>query len=365
MEPSSTRTGYFCHSQPRHILQDSFERNQVAFFSRDERKLTVDQSQLKPYQIPHQRLNVHPGNSNYIPRVFTKKSQISDLLTVLSILHKDGQIDLCGYELICQSNFFQYCALLKQSEYYALKVKNKLIIVNTDTRQDQNPFMSYIGIHFENLITEGPNCQTRSNNSSFNSIVQTQINGMKCLYTCEIDSYDPFISKANTVPDIAYTEIKLVLSKKIPTSNMKNSEILKLLRKGNTSFEDFLYRVLIQCRFGNNHQVLIGIRDNSFNVRLVRLFSVKELDQCFKSIRNPNPPGLQYKFAVGGYDGYVRSVDYIEGILSLIKAKLNTSTSICKVRIRTNEIDIAPVKTEEERQSISKFVLNKDFLACL
>lgn len=361
----SLQTGEFCHSQPRFDIRDNFPRYQRGYFSCDETgAVSIDQSQLNPYNLQLKtNLNVQTGSSGYKPKIFKKSSQLKDMLIALMLLEEKGSIKIKDYQLICQSNFFQSAALLKQSEYYVIKYKDQIFIANTDTRESQHGFMSYIGIRFEDLVTLGPNCPpTVNNNSSYNSIVETTIGGMKCLYTCEIDTYKENEEIISEIPDSKYTEIKMILSKKIPLKNSKNHEILKVLRKGNNSFENFLYRLSVQCRFGNNHSVLIGIRDSAFNVRLIREFSlINDIERSFKSLRNPLPLGLTFKYAVGGYDGYIRSVDYIEGILDLIKKVVDEGNDVFKVIIRTNEIDAIPITLKSEKDKVINFVLFKDF----
>lgn len=361
----SVKTGTFCHSEPKFDLRDNFTRRQKGYFSCDAKgKVSIDQSQLNGYNLEshNTNLNVQMGSNGYKPKIFKNCSQLKDMLTALLMLESQGSVNIKDYQLICQSNFFQSAALLKQSEYYVVKYKDQIFICNTDSREGQHSFMSYIGIRFEDLVTLGPNCPpTINNNSSYNSLVETTIGGMKCIYTCEVDTFKQSPGLSGEVPDSQYTEIKLMLSRKIPLKNAKNQDILKVLRKGNNSYEDFLYRLNVQCRFGNNHNVLIGIRDAAFNVRLIREFSLSnDIERSFKSLRNPVPPGLTYNYAIGGYDGYLRSVDYIEGILDLIKRAINAGNDVCKVRIRTNEIDVVPITSKIEKDQIIKLILFKE-----
>lgn len=360
----SLKTGSFCHQQPKADLRDSFHRQERGYFSRDAHgQITLDQSQLRTYQLKHSTmLNVHNGSSGYKPRIFKRTSQLKDFLTALGMLEDRGTLKVGDYQLICQSNFFQSAALLRQSEYYVISHKGQLFIVNSETREGQSAFMSYIGIRFEDLLTMGANCPpTVSNDCSYNSIVETTVAGMKCLYTCEIDTYRP-VEGSQEVLDERYTEVKLILSKKIPLKNAKNQEILKVLRKGSNAFEEFLYRLNVQCRFGNNHNVVLGIRDAGYNVRILREFSLSgDIERCFKSLHNPIPQGVTFKYAVGGYDGYLRSVDYIEGVLGIIKKAVQDGNDVCKVRIRTDEIDVVPVTEKSQRTWIVDHVLFKDF----
>ncbi|GMM32032.1 hypothetical protein DAMA08_047770 [Martiniozyma asiatica (nom. inval.)] len=365
MSSYTLETGELFNSTPKHKLSDSFKRKEISFFSVFNDKIFLDQSQLHPITLPHLKpaLNVKIGHKKYIPKTFrSDESTIGNFLNAIA-LNKD--INVNNYQLICPSNFFQCCALLQTSEFDVILYKEKIIIANTNTRVNQNAFISYIGIRFEDIITN-PDCSTRHNRNSYNSIVETEICGMKCLYTCEIDSYNPDIftgDEAEVIDSLSYTEIKMLLANRIPQQNNTNKQILQTLSKVNFTFENFLYKLLVQCRFGNNHNALLGIRDSGFNVRLIRTFELEEIVTYFKSISCPIPDNTikSLKYAPGGWDGYVRGVDYITGILELIRKGIKDKHTCFKLNINSSQVQLVPIKNDEIKAKIINRVTTSEF----
>lgn len=359
-------------SMPNQILQpETFAENvrkstekfnqskEIGFFSDSDGEITLSKKELHPYNIPdinhtHQskQYNQCPfgwntllGHKSYIPKVYKDgESTIDNFLQSLVLLSKSGT-DLSSYKMFCPSSFFQYIAIMKHSEFYIIRINNRLVIANSETRAGQNVKMSYVGIRFEDLLMHGPHTKTKNNYKLFESIIETKIGGLKSLFCAEIDSYDQKTGN--------YTEIKMILCKSgMPHVRMtqKNS-ILKILDNGNQYFEDFLFKLLTQCKFSGIKKVLIGTRDSSFNIRNITEFDI-DLD-LIPYFKNCYPRT---------YKVYLKAIDNIENVIKTICKNISERDPIYKLSINNTAYKLESVDLIEQRRHIFNTVMIPEFI---
>lgn len=329
---------------------------EISYFSNQAGKVTLDKSQLNPYHLKQANMksfanpfgwNTKLGSNNYIPKVFAPdESTIGDFLDSLTQIAKNSNmsnIDLQSYHVFCPSSFLQYIATKRESRFYIIYENNRYIIANSETRVGQDVLMSYAGIRFEDLLTHGPSFRTRNNLNLYESIIETKLAGLKCLYCAEID----------TVGELSglYTEVKMILLKShIPhaKTNDKNY-ILTCIQAGNRYFSSFLFRLLVQCKFSNIHNVLIGVRDTSFTIRNITEFSVdQDLLPFFKQhCRNY-------------VEKYNIAIELIERVLEVIKLKVNDENPVFVLRIGTS-IDLSPITDQKRKEKIKNTVFIPEF----
>lgn len=247
---------------------------EIAYFSKTGDVVTIDKSNIKPYNIPKTNksqncpygLNVLLGHHNYKPITFPNPiSTIKPFLTAIDNLN----LSTNQYSLISPSSLYQYIIISKHSSFTVIRKNSLTIIYNNDSRFSQNIKMSYVGIRFEDLLTGPTHQKTFSNSNSYYSIIEhTPTKNHLALYFSEIDSIDPISNK--------YTEIKLILcrGRKPHHSEHNQSRILNLLNYNNPYFIDFLKKLIVQCHFSLIDNVLIGVRDDSFNIRNITNFSI-------------------------------------------------------------------------------------------
>lgn len=356
-------------------LDFKVDSKEVAYFSDKAGDVSLDKSELRSYQIkitnPNNYLNpfgfnTNIGSKNYIPKVYkSNESTIGNFLDCLVQIYdktnknddddnnnknnKDFNIDLKDYNLICPSSFFQYISMKRESEFYIIYLNKRYVIANSETRAGQNVKMSYAGIRFEDLLIHGTRSKTLNNYNLFESVIDLKINGLKCLYVAEIDSY----KKSNdTENKEEYTEIKMILCKNsIPHFKSKNkSDILSRIKKGNLYFDSFLFRLLIQCKFSNISNVVIGIRDQSFTIRNINEFSVEEDLLPFF-----------HQHCGGSYrDRYLMSIPLIKRILDVIKNKVNDNNPVYKLQIG-GSYQLKSIDSKFEKEKIIDTVLTPEF----
>lgn len=365
---------------PEYIISDRFDSiiqsldfkvdsKEVAYFSDKSGDITLDKSELRPYNIkitnPNNYLNpfglnTNIGSKNYIPKVYKiNESTIGNFLDCLIQIYenKDNNkknninINLQDYNLICPSSFFQYISMKRESEFYIIYLNKRYIIANAETRAGQNVKMSYAGIRFEDLLIHGTSYKTQNNCNLFESVIDLRINDFKCLYIAEIDSYKEMSNNSNDDKD-QYTEIKMILCKNsIPHFKTKNkSSILLNLKKGNSYFDSFLFRLLIQCKFSNINNVVIGIRDQSFTIRNINEYSVeKDLLPFF------------HQYCDSSYrDRYLMSTSLIKRILTIIKSKINVDNSVYRFKIG-DKYQLKSVDSKIEQEKIINTVFTPKF----
>lgn len=320
------------------------ENKEVYYFSDDHSSVTLDKSQILPYKIPTgaYNMNICLGYKNYIPKTF--KAEESTCYSLLkSILLKNLELDKEGYKIISQSSFFQYSITKRASVFYILYSKGKIFIANSDRRLGQDQKLSYIGIRFEDLLTHNGIFKTVDNRNSFYSTRELTIDGIKCLYCAEIDSCDPTSNE--------YTEIKMVLCRGVmPTRKQKRSTKLKLIGYNNAYYNIFLFRLIVQCQFSGIDNVVIGVRDSSFNVRNIDNYSIKsDIEPFFKR----EYPEL--------YAQYLNGPKIISKNLKKITERLSETNPVFKYSISSSSYELEEVLAESERQRIKNIVSIDEF----
>lgn len=328
---------------------------EVAFFSDRAGIVTLDKNQLHSYRIfpPNTRSFANPygwntklGYKNYTPKVFkSNESTIENFSKCLIQLSekKESSIDLPSYKIFCPSSFFQYISVKKQSEFHVIWYNNRYIIANKETREGQNVLMSYSGIRFEDLLTRGTAYKTVHNRCLYESVIETKVNGQKCLYYAEIDSFDPESGK--------YTEIKMILCKSnIPHAKTKDKRlILTSLSKGNAYFDVFLFRLLIQCKFSNMTNVVIGVRDQSFTIRNINEFSVEEDLLSFFAHTYPEC-----------FQRYLSSLELVSRVTRAITKGVNEENPVFSLEIGA-QYTLKSIDAISERQKIIDRIIIPEF----
>ena len=347
-------------------FDEDFEVKEVSRFSKTQNKIIIDDSELYTFQIPEAKNNACPyglntalGHHGYKPKVFGRaESTIGDFITALLQINEtqngtrhvpggDYDVNLRKCEVFAPSAFFQYVATQKMSTFYIINVNNRIVIANAERRELQDVKMSYVGIRFEDLLHHGTHFKTVNNLSFYDSIIETKVAGMNCLFFAEVDSKDPHSGD--------YTEIKMILCKgSIPHHRMTNKrEILRMLANGNNYFSDFLLRLLVQCKLSLEKKVLIGIRDASFNIKNITLFSVDEdLIPFFKS-----------RYAED-YKIYTHSLDSIDRVLKEIKIRCTPGAPVLKLKVGYH-CTLETVDESSERVRILQTVLTEEFYKLL
>lgn len=334
-----------------------FHGKEVAFFSDRAGTVTLDKEQLGSYSIsaPNSKCFANPfgwntklGYKNYTPKVFkAHESTIDNFLKSLVQLSKtqSSNVKLSSYKVFCPSSFFQYISVKRQSRFYILWYNNRYIIASNETREGQNVLMSYAGIRFEDLLTHGTTQKTINNYNLYESVIETKINGLNCLYCAEIDSFDK--------ESEAYTEIKMVLCKSnLPHAKTTNKKsVLKSLSKGNVYFGSFLFRLLIQCKFANDLKVVIGIRDQSFTIRNITEFSVE--DDLLPFFHQLYP---EY------YEKYMASMELIQRVFSTIINQVTRENPVFYLEIGS-QYTLKSVDSVSERRRILERFMPSEFIS--
>lgn len=333
-----------------------FYGKEVAFFSDRAGTVTLDKEQFDFYSFspPNSKCFANPfgwntklGYKNYTPKIFkSHESTIDNFLKSLVQISKvqNSGVNLSSYKVFCPSSFFQYVSVKRQSGFFIMWYNNRYIIANNETREGQNVLMSYAGIRFEDLLTHGTSQKTINNYNLYQSVIETKIDGMSCLYCAEIDSYDKESG--------AYTEIKMILCKSnIPHAKTTNKKsVLESLSKGNVHFGSFLFRLLIQCKFANDLKVVIGIRDQSFTIRNITDFSVK--DDLLPFFHQLYP---DY------YEKYMAAVDLIRRVFHTITKRVTRENPVFYLEIGSQYI-LKSVDSMNERCRILKRFVPTEFI---
>lgn len=328
------------YNKPSRGLQGS----EIAFFSDSAGDVTLTKDNLYTYSIPPANsslcpfgLNTNLGYKGYQPKVYKpRESTLGNFEKALLELGSKAN----EYKVIAPSSFFQYVSTLKTSEFNIIYINRKIIIANTETRAGQNPKMSYSGIRFEDLLCHGTRKKTLNNYNLYQTIRTVSVNGIKCIYCAEVDA-------VNSSGE--YTEIKMILCRNsIPhakTTNKRN--ILKMLHSGNKYFDSFLLRLITQCQFSGINNVLIGVRDASFNIRNITEFSVS--DDLLPFFKHTYPAHYQL---------FESSSTNISNVMKRIKQLVDQNRPVWKLHIRSGVYTLEEAK---QKQDIVDTVLIPEF----
>lgn len=335
------------------------EIKEVGYFSDNAGTVTLTQQNLNKYKLPNTissnqcpyGINTLLGYKSYKPKTFkSKESTIGNFLSsiVLNESEKKFNINVSKINLFAPSSFFQYISTLKNSEFYIIYIKNKIIIANTDTRLGQNTKMSYAGIRFEDLLNFGDtNHKTLNNLNLYEKILSLKISGLSCLYFAEIDT---------STNENLTSEIKMILCKNnIPSYKMTDKQrILKMLNLGNNYFHSFILRLLIQCKFAKNEIALIGIRDASFNIRNINEYSISHdlIPYCKGSLPNE-------------YSQYISSKANITNVLNQIKKVISVENPVYKLKIGHDGYKLTSVDDLNQRADMIETVMISEFMDLL
>lgn len=345
-------------------LDINLHNNEFGFFSDHNGDIKIDKSELNPYTIKPMigksftnpfGWNTKLGNNSYTPKSYkpneSTMGNFLDYMIQISNTNNDKNNDknnLQSFKIFSQSSFFQYISVKRDSEFYIIYHNKRFIIMNAETRIGQNSLMSYAGIRFEDLLTHDINHKTVNNFSTFQSVLEIKINGIKCLYNAEIDSINSKSGK--------YTEIKMILCKSnIPHAKTKDKlHILSCIQNGNSYFDSFLFRLLIQCKFANISNVVIGIRDQSFTIRNITEFSVE----------NDLLPFFLKKCDDYYCNSYLQSTSMIKRVLDVIKLNVNEKSPIYKLKIVPDYV-LKSIDEPSERKRIMDTVFTPEFKTLL
>jgi hypothetical protein len=333
---------------------------EIGYFSDSAGNVTLTKENLHKYQIPNTNkslqcpygINAMIGYKNYKAKVYTNgESTIGNFLKSLVINEQTKffkNLKLDEINVFCPSSFLQYITTLKTSEFYIIRINDRLIIANSETRAGQNIKMSYAGIRFEDILNHGTHYKTINNFNLFEKILKIKINNLNFLYFSEIDSLHPKL-------DNQTTEIKMILCKNnIPNSIMKNQQnILKMINKGNNYFDSFILRTLIQCIFANNLNLIIGVRDSAFNLRNICEYSVRQ-DLEKYCLNN-----LHYEYAI-----FTNATYNINNVMKKIKQCVTVQNPVYKLKIN-GDYTLTSVDEPEERAKIIETVMIPEFMEIL
>lgn len=305
-------------------------------YSITEEKVTFDRSQLGKCIIPKQpcHWNTKLGFNNYTPVVYGENDCKNEpfLQTYLNIK------PIPNVGIFTPSSFYQYISVRRASKFYVLNHKGYFIIANTETRINQDRKMNYVGIRFEDLLIHGQHYKTVNNTSSFKVMYTTTVSDRLSIHFSEVDAY------LNDPHD--YVEIKMILCRgSIPSFNIKsNFKILLQLSRGNNYFDSFLFRLAIQCHYSSTKNVVIGIRDYSFNIRTIKQMSIERDILPFMKSMYPDK-----------YKEYLKSFDHVTAVMNEILLK-SSQSKMLSVTITSNEVKVEPHVYNRNIVASEKFI---------
>ena len=284
---------------PQYSVYDSRPR-EIFRYSEKHGKITFDYSCLKPYGIPSLpcHISMKSGWQQYKRKVFHSGEVRVKLLLIAvlgyeavygkRLLKREKSLDeekeekhSDHVEILCHNGLHSDLLLKSKDMYYVMLYKGKLLFSNTDTRSKQNPLMSYIGIKFESVLTRQKNPTDSSHCKvllegkygkwPFKSVVEVDAykraaRGMRIEQTDEQKRVDLYVEmKLCLIPDLNIDEVVTLKSKQ---------EQLEYLRRSIKTFKFKVQKWLFQTYLGRQDHLVIGLRDDTYQLRYVFVFDV-------------------------------------------------------------------------------------------
>ncbi|QPG74559.1 hypothetical protein FOA43_001890 [Brettanomyces nanus] len=349
-------------------IEKGFHKKEVLYYSQiNATQISFDKSQLEPYRLPLAKtLNNGDWNTRNGYKLFQAKKFGENESRIRNLLLITIKYELTKYgtkyirpKVLCHSGLF--CDVINNSKetYDVICYDGQLIFSSTNRRLDQNLLISYIGIRFEDLLKYNDVTQkTRDNFKHFKTLGEGYIGDkeqgdvISFLSVTEIDSLKGTKDKEPG----KYTEIKLTIShgmnwKKLQTSD--NTAFLATMSRAVSGFERKLLKWILQCKFGMSKHLLVGLRDGSFNVRAVHLFSLeKDLIPFLKR---------HYRRE---YSIYVSAIDKLQQFFAWIEQSIekNKDCTVYRLEINGYSCKLSPLVSPEESEQVFNNVMIKPFI---
>jgi hypothetical protein len=344
-------------------------------YSYDGEKLRFDYSQLKKYHLRDQLL---PGikNENYKPSLKTgcnkykrtvysnKESKIEFFAITLAAYEfltkpldkfKDNNNEI---EILCHNGVHNDLILNTNDIYNIILYKNKLIISNTATRANQNQLLSYIGIKFESILTNEP---SPTNGSNFKILLEGKFGKWPFKSVAEIDSFKGnYFDKKDNKEKRIYTEIKLCFINGITVENISelnndNKEEILLFLKENVNYFNLKFKKwLIQSFFGIQDYLVIGIRNEKY-----QLICNFELD-----LKKDFIPFVK-KYYPNFYETFLNSIDTLDRkydiIYQQVKELQNSEKDVFE--FHCNKLQVKKISDGNKNDEMFHNILVPEYLA--
>lgn len=298
-----------------------FKPKVIFAYSQKGKELIFNQSLLHPYKLnplleigdrtPPDYPSLRVGCQKFTPKVFSdRESRISNMLKTILEYERNNPVKE-ELEIYCHNGLFSDIILRTKDKYDVILYKNKFIFAGTETRRGQNKLINYIGLKFEAMLTgqESP-----KDTSHCKLLLEGNVGKFPYKSVVEVDSYKMSGSEKK------YAEMKLVFCPKTTEEELSvtrtNFELLSYLRKKVFNFDQKMKKWLFQCHFGLQEKLIIGIRNEDFE-----LMGMREFD-----FQHDIVPYVREDMR-GTYEQYLESIDTLEERLAYIYRQITFTQS--------------------------------------
>ncbi|GMG55659.1 unnamed protein product [Ambrosiozyma monospora] len=299
--------------------------------------------------------NVLKGYQNYTRKTFAPdESRLTTFLATLIHYEFTEKKDTSEYPVIALVSLFRDLALHNVQSYDVVRFEGQWYFSSRDLREKDLLQYAYIGIRFEDMLTQGGDEKPTMNNfAHYKCMTSLRLpGGLNTITISEIDCLEE--SKARQ-KFAGFTEVKLCYIESIPSvfPVTDAEDFLDFLDDNKRDFLWVLVKWTIQCIFSNCHNLLIGIRNKDFNIVTMKLFSIKE--DILPYLKRVSPDKY-YKQVI---ESPVRVDEMMHRLLRYIDAG---DENIYRMDISPAGIKLTEIADEEEQNKIFYSVITQEYV---
>ncbi|GME72553.1 unnamed protein product [Ambrosiozyma monospora] len=245
-------------------------------------------------------------------------------------------------------------ALHNPQSYDVVRFEGQWYFSSRDLRDKDLLQYAYIGIRFEDMLTQGGDEKPTMNNfAHYKCMTSLRLpGGLNTITISEIDCLEE--SKARQ-KFAGFTEVKLCYIENIPSvfPVTDADEFLDFMDDNKREFLWVLVKWTVQCIFSNCHNLLIGIRNKDYNIVTMKLFSIKE--DILPYLKRVSPD-KHYKQVI---ESPVRVDEMLNRLLRYMDAG---DENIYRMDISPAGIKLTEIVDEEEQNKIFYSVITPEYV---